>query len=235
MSNKKQPEGTVYRVADYWWKNKPPKWEYPKGKGTAVVAIPPGPDGSERDANDIAAISYEYLADIILQAAGKVESAAVAEPLGNVVVSPPPDAPSVIPGLLLCRSGVLFAPGAERKSIVTTLLVPGAGDFVEYAAYDEDERALRAEMNRLIGQIRNSEFGSALTGYEITETQKWSPLAPGIGAEDAVTRLRIIAENAEKENENLRGGRSGGVSTPPPPARRQRQPEAEVIDFEDLP
>lgn len=38
MSRKEASEGVVYHVDTYWWKNKPPKWEYPED----LPAPPPG-------------------------------------------------------------------------------------------------------------------------------------------------------------------------------------------------
>src|SRR5262249_52084214 len=94
-------------------------------------------EGNDRDVNDLA---LPHLTDFIRTNLARATSKPLVEPLGDVMATPPPDAASVIPGVLLCRSGVMFAPGAERKSTSATLMaahvvlgVPFGGRAIERA------------------------------------------------------------------------------------------------------
>ena len=83
----------------------------------------------------------------------------------------------------------------------------GLARIAEEGYRKDDTRALRTAIADAINEIRNSQFGAALTVFEEAKFAEVDPLAPGLSKEVMVDRLKRLVNKITDEAQMMRAGR----------------------------
>ncbi len=83
----------------------------------------------------------------------------------------------------------------------------GLARMAEAGYRSQDTRALRTAIADAINEIRNSQFGAALTVFEEAKFQEVDPLAPGLEKDVMIDRLKRLVNKITDEAMMMRAGR----------------------------
>jgi hypothetical protein len=115
------------------------------------------------------------------------------------------------------------SPGKDIAVDILSSIKPSIGQFAGSNMYDRDQKKWRADANRMDQDLSALAAGMALTGFEIENKQKWSPMAPGISEQDAQDRWEVIRNTFGTKADAARGiGGIGGIGGLAGPRNRKK-------------